>query len=159
MEPTLSSSYSCCHLPFSRQGVILAHLDATPPLTIWCFGLTAMFLFLLARATPAYLPTALSVALRLLFPFQQAQYVQVSLLKPVPFCTLFAGLGSTNKSAISLLFPSYLTLVLSSPLCPLLRLSCYLNLSGRSGMNYLLFLFYQATMGLPTLISPREWHD
>ena len=30
-------------------------------------------------------------------------------------CTLFAGLGSTNKSAISLLFSYYLTLVLSSP--------------------------------------------
>ena len=27
-------------------------------------------------------------------------------LKPAPFCTLFAGVGSTNKSAISLLFPS-----------------------------------------------------
>ena len=39
----------------------------------------------------------------------------VSLLKPAPFCTLFAGLGSANKSAISLLFSYYLTLVLSSP--------------------------------------------
>ena len=36
-------------------------------------------------------------------------------LKPAPFCMLFAGLGRTNKSAISLLSPSYLTLVLSSP--------------------------------------------
>ena len=70
---------------------------------IWCSGLTALFLFLLAKATLAYLPTALSVALKLLFPFQQAQYAQVSLLKPAPFCTLFACLGSTNKSAISLL--------------------------------------------------------
>ena len=59
---------------------------------IWCFGLTALFLFLLARAAPAYLPTALSVALRPLFPF-----------RPAPFCTLFAGLGTTNKSASSLL--------------------------------------------------------
>ena len=85
------------------------------PLMIWCFGQTALFLFLLARAAPAFLPTALSVALRALFPFQQAQYVQVFLLKPAPFCTLFAGLGSTNKSAISHLFSYYLTLVLSSP--------------------------------------------
>ena len=84
-------------------------------LMIWCFGQTALSLFLLARAAPAFLPTALSVALRPLFPFQQAQYVQVFPLKPAPFCTLFAGLGSTNKSAISLLFSSYLTLVLSSP--------------------------------------------
>ena len=47
------------------------------------------------------------------FPFWQAQYAQVFPLKPAPFCTLFAGLGSTNKSAISLLFSYYL--VLSSP--------------------------------------------
>ena len=36
-------------------------------------------------------------------------------LKPAPFCTLFAGLGSTNKSANFLLFSYYLTLVPSSP--------------------------------------------
>ena len=81
---------------------------------MWCFGQTALFLFLLGRATPAFLQTALSVALRSLFPFQQAQYAQVFPLKPVPFCTLFAGLSSTIKSAIFHLF-YYLTLVLSSP--------------------------------------------
>ena len=43
-------------------------------------------------------------------------------------CKLFAGLGSTNKSAISLLFSSYLILALSLPVCPLLHLSLYLNL-------------------------------
>ena len=103
------------------------------------FGQTALFLFLLARAVPAFLPTALSVALRPLFPFRQAQYAQVFLLKPVPFCTLFASLGSTNKSAISLLF-SCLTLVLSSPPCPLLYLSSHPKLCGRSGRNCLLSL-------------------
>ena len=80
---------------------------------IWCFGQTALFLFLLIRAASAFLPTALSVALRPLFPFRQTQYVFP--LKPAPFCMLFAGLGSTNKSAIFLLFSSCLTLVLSSP--------------------------------------------
>ena len=54
----------------------------------------------------AYLPTALSVALRPLFPFRQTQYAKVFLLKPASFCKLFAGLGSTNKSAISLLLLS-----------------------------------------------------
>ena len=43
------------------------------------------------------------MALRPPFSFQQAQYAQVFLLKPAPFCTLFAGLGSTNKSATCLL--------------------------------------------------------
>ena len=104
---------------------------------IWCFGQTALFLFLLTRAAPAFLPTALSVALTPLFPFRQAQYAQVSPLKPAPFCTLFAGLGSTNKSDISLLFSYYLTLVLSSPPCPLLHLSSYPKLCGRSGRNCL----------------------
>ena len=108
------------------------------PLIIWCFGQTALFLFLLAKTALAFLPTALSVALRPLFPFWQAQYAQVFPLKPVPFCTLFAGLGSTNKSAIFLLFSYYLTLILFSPPCPLLHLSCYHKLCGRSGRNCLL---------------------
>ena len=77
------------------------------------------------------------MTLRPLFPFQKSQSAQVLPLKPAPFWKLFAGLGSTNKSAISLLFSSYLTLVLSSPPCSLLRLSSYLKLCGRSGRNCL----------------------
>ena len=103
-------------IPLSLTKVRLSPTSTLPPLMIWCFGQTALFLFLLARTAPAFLPTALSVALTPLFPFWQAQYVQVFPLKPTPFCTLFAGLGSTNKSAISFLFSSCLTLVLSSPL-------------------------------------------
>ena len=102
-------------------------------LTIWYSEQMAVFLFLLAKAAPAYLPTALAVALRSLFPFQQALYVQVFPLKPAPFCTLFASLGSTNKSATFLLFSSYLTLVLSWH--SLLHLSFYFKLCGRSGRN------------------------
>ena len=85
-----------------------------------------------------FLPTALPVALRPLYLFRQAQYVPVFPLKPAPFCTLFAGFGSTNKSATFLLFSSYLTLVLSSPPCPLLHLSSHLKLCRRSGRNCLL---------------------
>ena len=129
--------------PLHALALILLTLDKvrlSPTLTlsslmIWYSGQTALFLLLLARAALAFLPTALSVALRPLFPFRQAQYVQVSPLKPVPFCTLFAGLGSTIKSAISLLSSYYLTVVLSSPPCSLLHLSCYLKLCGRSGRN------------------------
>ena len=118
----------------SRQGAALAHLDSLP-LMIWCFEQTALFLFLSARVAPAFLPTALSVALRPLFPFRQAQFVPVFWLKPAPFCTLFAGLRNNIKSAIFLLFFFCLTLVLSSPPCPLLHRSCYLKLCGRSGRN------------------------
>ena len=54
------------------------------------------------------------MALRPLFPFQQAQYVHVFPLKPAPFCTLFAGLGSINKSATSFLLLSDSRSVLST---------------------------------------------
>ena len=55
----------------------------------------------------------------------------------MPFCTLFTGLGNTIKFASFLLFSYYLTLVLSWPPYPLLHLSCYLKLCGRSGRNCL----------------------
>ena len=155
VESTLSSSCSRSDPPLSRQGVALAHLDSLPPM-ICCFGQTALFLFFLAKAAPAYLPTALSVALRPLFTFQQAQYAQVFLLKPAPFCTLFAGLDSTNKSAISLLFSYYLTLVLFSPLCPLFYLSSYLKLCGRSGRNCFLSSVLLDYNGSQTLVSPGK---
>ena len=124
-------------IPPSRAKVRLLPTLTLSPLMIWCFGQTALFLFLLVRAAPAFLPTALSVALRPILPFRQPQYARVFSLKPAPFCTLFAGLGSTNKSAIFLLF-YYLTLILSSPPCPLLHFSSYLKLCGRSGRNCLL---------------------
>ena len=136
VESTPSSSCSRSDLPFTRQ--------AKPRYS----GQTALFFFFLARAAPACLPTAFSVALRPLFPCQQAQYVQVSLLEPAPFCKLFAGLGSTNKPATSLLFSFYLTLVLSSPLCPLPHLSFYLKLCGRSGRNCFLS---------PLVLSGYQW--
>ena len=125
-------------IPLTLAKVRLSPILTLSPLMIWYSGQTALLFFLSARAAPAFLPTALSVALKPLFPFRQAQYVPVFRLKPAPFCTLFAGLGSTNKSAISLLFSYYLTLVLSSPPCPLLHLFSYLKLCGRSGRNCLL---------------------
>ena len=118
MESTLSTSCSRSDPPLSRQGAALAHLDSLSPhdLVLWTDGSVPFFL---ARAAPAFLPSALSVSLRPLFPFRQAQYAQVFPLKPAPFQTLFAGLGSTNKAAISLLFSYYLTrsvlATLSSP--------------------------------------------
>ena len=137
VESTLSSPCSRSDLPLTRQSAALDHLHSLP-LTIWCFGQMALLLFLLAKAALAYLPIAFSVTLWPLFPFRQAQFVQIFPLKAAPFCKRFAGLGSTNKSAIFLLFSYYLTLVPSSPPCPLLHLSFYLNISGRSGRNRLL---------------------
>ena len=137
-------------IPLSLAKVQLSPTLTLSSLMIWCFGLTALFLFLLAKSGSGVLANcSLSVALRPLFPFRQAQYVQVFPLKHAPFCKLFAGLGSTNKSAISLFFSSYLTLVLSSPPCPLLRLSFYLKLCGRSGRNCLLSPVLSGCNGSP----------
>ena len=133
-------------IPPSLAKVRLSPTLILSPLMIWCSGQTALFLFLLAKVAPTSLPTAFSVALRPLFPFRQAQYAQVFPLKPAPFCTLFAGLGSINKSDIFLLFSYYLTLVLSSPPYPLLHLFSYLKLCGRSGRNCLLFFFCSITL-------------
>ena len=102
-------------IPLTLAKVRLSPTLTLSPLMIWYSGQTALFLFLLVKTAAAFLPTALFVALRPLFPSRQAQYAQVFWLKPAPFCTLFAGLGSTNKSAIFLLFSYYLTLALSSP--------------------------------------------
>ena len=145
---SLSSSCSRSDFPITRQA--LAHLDSLP-LMIWYSGLTALLLFLLEKAALAYLPTALSMALRPLFLFQQAQFVEVSLLKPEPFCTLFAGLGSTIKSVISLFFSFYVTLVLSSPPCLFLFSSVFSSIT-----NSLADLARQTTMGPRTLVSPGE---
>ena len=106
------SSLSSLESAFVHGGVHPFHSVFSPTLTLsplmpWCSGQTAL----------AFLPTALSVALRPLFPFRQAQYAQVFPLKPAPFCTLFAGLGSTIKSAISLLLSDSRSVLatLSSP--------------------------------------------
>ena len=123
-------------------------LTLTLPLVIWCSGQTALFLFLLAKAVLAYLPAAFSVALKPLFSFRQAQYVQVFPLKPAPFCKLFAGLSSTNKSATSLLPDSHSVLAtLSSPSFLLFQSlwQIWQKLSS-------LLLFYQATVGPRTFV-------
>ena len=71
VESALSSSCSRSDPSFSRQGAALAHFNSLP-LMIWYSVLTALLLFLLAKSAPVYLPTALSVALSPLFPFQQS---------------------------------------------------------------------------------------
>ena len=122
VDSTLSTPCSRSDTP-SLAKVRLSPTLTLSPLMIWCFGQTGLFLFLLVRVAAAFLPTALSVTLRPLFPFRQAQYAQVFPLKPAPFCTLFAGLGNTNKFAISLLLlsdPRSVLATLSSPPCFLL---------------------------------------
>ena len=115
MESTLSSPCSRSFIPLSLAKVRISLTLTLSTLTIRWYGLMALFILLLAKAATACLPTVLSVVPRPLFPFQQAKYTHVFLLKPGPFCKFFAGLGSTNKSVTSLIYFSYLTLALSSP--------------------------------------------
>ena len=119
------------------------------PLLIWYSGQTAVFVFHLARAAPVFVPSALSVALRPLFFFRHAQCAHVFRLKTAPFCTLSAGLDSTNKSAIFFCSP---TILLSfCPRHPVLS-SIFPLISNfvadLAGTVFFLLLFYQATMGL-----------
>ena len=68
VESTLS--FLCSRSdPLSLAKVPPSHTLTLSLLMIWYSGLTALSLLLLAKAAPAYLPTALSVALRPLFPF------------------------------------------------------------------------------------------
>ena len=119
VESTLLTPCSRSDLPHSRQGASLAHLDSLP-LMIWYSGLTAFILFSLGEGGSGVPANCSLCSTEGTFPFRQAQYVPVFPLRSAPFCTLFAGLGSTNKSAISLIFSHYLTLVLSSRLCSFL---------------------------------------
>ena len=100
---------------FSPTKVRLSPILTLSPLMIWYSGQMALFLFLLARAAPAFLPTALSVALRPLFLFRQAQYVPVFPLKPAPFCTLFAGLAAPTSLPLLFSSPSVLATLYSPP--------------------------------------------
>ena len=101
----------------SSAAVLFTSLTLNAFLTIWYSEQTALFLSFLEKTALAYLPAALFVALRPLFPFQLAQYAQVFPLKPAPSYSLFAGLGSTNKSATSLLLSDSRSVLatLSSP--------------------------------------------
>ena len=129
-----AEEYSSLFLSFAA--VLFISLTLNALLTIWCNRQTALFLSLLAKMALAYLPTALSVALRSLFSFQQTQYVQVFLLKLAPSCTLFAGLGSTHKPISSLLLSDSRS-VLSSifPFTLISGRNCFLSLPVLSGYS------------------------
>ena len=108
----------------------------------------ALFLFPFDKGSSEYLPTAFVVALRPLFPFRQVQYAQVFPLKPAPFCKLFSGLGSTNKSASFLLL---LSLCFRHPVLSSIFPS--ISLADLAETVFFVFLSYQTTESLRTLVS------
>ena len=157
VESTLSSSYSRSDPPLSHQGAAPAHLVSLLPhdLVIWTDGSVP---FPRGKASSGVPANGSRCGTEATISFSPGQYVQVFPLNPAPFCMLFAGLSSTNKSATSLLFSSYRTLVLSLPTHSILSSifpftsNSLVDLAG----TVFFFLFYQAIMGSRTLVFPRE---
>ena len=130
VESTFSSSCSRFDRPLSRQGTALAHLDSLTPhdLMFWTDGSVPFFF---GKGGSGVFANCSLCGTEATLSFSAGQYAQVSLLKPAPICKLFANL---DKPATSLLLSDSC----SSPPYPLLHLSFYLNLSGRSRRNCLL---------------------
>ena len=134
VESTLSTTCSRSDPPHSRQGVALAHLDSLPPhdLVLWTDGSVP---FPFGKGGSGVLANCSLCGTEATLSFSAG-----------PVCSSFSAEACAILHAlcwsrqhhkvchIFLLF-SCLTLVLSSPPCPLLHLSCYLKLCGRSGRN------------------------
>ena len=90
-------------LSLSRQGVALAYLVSLPPhdQVMWT---DCSFPF--GKDCSGVLVNCSLCATEATLLFDRPSMLQVFPLKSAPFCKLFAGLGSTNKSAISLLLLS-----------------------------------------------------
>ena len=107
--PSLPSIIVESTLSFSSSPSDLAKVRLLPTLALFHFMIWTDGSFPFGKCDLAYLPTAFPGALRPFPSFWQDRYTQVFPLKSAPFCKLSAGLGSTNKSAISLLSSFYLT--------------------------------------------------
>ena len=137
---------------FSLSKVRLLPTLTLSPLMIWYSGQTALFLFFLAKAAPAYLPTAFSVALRPLF------------LSADPACSSFSAEACAILHALcwsrqhqQVCHFSFL-LLLSDPRSVLFSIYSLISnsVADLAGTVFSLLLFYQATMGSWTLVSPGE---
>ena len=128
MESTLSSPCSCSDFLLSLTTMQLSLTLTLSHHTMWCLEQTALFLFFLAKATLAYLPTAVAVALR---PHLFSMPIMFKFFHRSLHHSASSLLVSAAPTSVPLVF-SYLTLALSSPPCPLLHLFFYLNLSGRN---------------------------
>ena len=138
VESTLPTPCSRSDPPLSRQGVAFAHLDSLPPhdLVLWTDGSVP---FPFGKGGSGVLANCSLCGTEATLSFSAG-----------PVCSSFSAEACAILHALcwsrqhqqvchfsSLLF-CYLTLVLSSPPCPLLHLFSYLKLCGRSGRNCLL---------------------
>ena len=137
MESTPSSPFSCSHSPLSRQGVALVHLDSLPPhdLVLWTNGSDP---FPFGKGGSGVLANCSLCGTKATLSFLAGP---VCLSVTAEACALphaFCWSRQHHKICHFFFFSYYLTLVLSSPPCPLLHLSSYLKFCGRSGRNCLL---------------------
>ena len=101
VESTLSSSCSSSDPPLSRQGGALTNLDSLLPhdLVLWTDGLVPSPF---GKGGSGPLANCSLCGTEATLSFLAGPVYSNFPLKPAPLCTLFAGAGSTNKSATSL---------------------------------------------------------
>ena len=125
VESTLSSQCSRSNpLFFAKVWLLLS--STLSHIIIWCSEQMALFIFLLKKAALASFPTADFVVLRPLFSAGPV----CSNCSAEAYAILLALHWSQQHQQVRHFFSP--TLALSSPTCPLLRLSFYFKLSGRS---------------------------
>ena len=120
---------------FSLAKVRLSPTLTLSPFMIWCFGQTALFLFPFGKGGSGVLVNC-SLCGTEATPSFSAGPVCSSFSAEV--CAILHAVCWSRQHQQVCHFSYYLTLVLSSPPCPLLHLSSYLKLCVRSGMNCLL---------------------
>ena len=117
VESTLNTPCSRSDHFLSRQGAALAHLDSFHPhdLVLWTDDSDP---FPLGKGGSGVLANCSLYGTKATLSFSADPVCSSFSAEPAPFCMLFAGLGSTNKSAISLLLLSdsrSVLITLSSP--------------------------------------------
>ena len=137
VESTLSSPCSRSDPLHSRQGAALAHLDSLPPhdLVLWTDGSVPVPF---GKGGSGVLANCSLCGTEATLSFSAGPVCSSFSAEACAILHALCWSRQHHKSAIFLLFFSCLTLALSSPPCPLLHLSCYLKLCGRSGRNCLL---------------------
>ena len=137
MESTISSPCSCSDLPLSRQDATLAHLGSLPShnLALWTDGSTP---FSFGKGGSGVFVNCFLYGTEATLSFSAGPVRSSFSAEAWAFLHALCWSWQYQQVCHFSSFSYYLTLVLSSPAYPLLHLSFYLNLSGRSGRNCLL---------------------
>ena len=146
------ADYTLCSLsgpPLSPQSVAPPHHDSLPShdIEIWING---SFSFLIGKSSAGFLANCSLSGAEATLSFSTGPVGQGFLVEAAPCCELPAGLGNTNKFAISLLSDSrFAPAILFSPF----TLNSLANLKGSV---FSLLLYYQVAISPRTLISSGQ---